>query len=574
MSATITSSEPQKIVEIQAYASGPPTPMDVAKPAPFGWWPAVIIALAAFIDKAEGAITLGAAASLQEEFGFDDAFLGVLASAPIIASLFFVIPAGRWADTRNRKNMLTIVIICWGLCTLGAGAAISLAMFTTFRILLGAATPLNIPPSSSLLGDFYPRRSRTKAFGILRGLENIGLPAGTLIGAVVGGLVGWRIAFFVVAVPALILAGVLFFTLREPRRGVGDEISAMVEGAEAAAPVAGAMAPPLRTAQATGGVAPLEAAPPIAPPPGYVAMAPGASSQVTGPATSSVVSSPAGAVPPGPEHGHGLGGQIEDVVETYGQPEFGPMTQDVAPDDVIMRPKGVIDSFRIVFRIKTVRRLVFGQTVLFSAFAGFFAFSTLFFARVYFTDESLFTVDGTASLPGSAQAAAGALVAGASIVAIGFAAFLATKIDERFAATNPSLRVTASVFALIAGFISLLVFVIADPLPIRLTAFLIFAGVNIIAVTNLSAAIADTLPAYLRGAGFSVFQFLLAFGSAFGALAVGVGSALFDNNLRFGFAVLLIPLFFGAVVVYRARSSYVEDSERVIKGAAASLAAA
>ena len=76
MSATITTSEQQKIVEIQAYADGPPTPLDVAKPAPFGWWPAVIIALAAFIDRAEGAITLGAAASLQEEFGFDDAFLG------------------------------------------------------------------------------------------------------------------------------------------------------------------------------------------------------------------------------------------------------------------------------------------------------------------------------------------------------------------------------------------------------------------------------------------------------------------------------------------------------------------
>jgi len=573
MSATITSPEQQKIIEIQAYESGPRSVVDIAKRAPFGWWPAVIIALVAFIDKAESAVTLGAAASLQEEFGFDDAFLGVLASAPIVASLFFVIPAGRWADTRNRKNMLAIVIVCWGAITLGAGAAVSLAMFTTFRILLGAATALDIPPSSSLLGDFYPRRSRTKAFGILRSLENIGLPVGVLIGSVVGGLVGWRIAFFIVAAPAFILGGLLYFTLREPRRGVGDEISAMVEGTGADAPVAGATAPPLPTPQAPVGLAPTDASPPIQPPPGYVAMAPGGSSQVSGPGTSSVVSSPAGAVPPAPAHGHGLGGQIEDAVETYGRPEFGPMTQDVAPDDVIMRPKGVIDSFRIVFRIKTVRRLVFGQTVLFAAFAGFFAFATLFFARVYFTDDTLFTIEGTASLPGSAQAAAGALVAGSSILSIGLGAFLATRIDERFASTNPSLRVTSSVFALIAGFFSLLIFVIADPLPIRLIAFLFFSGVNIIAVTNLSAAIADTLPAYLRGAGFSVFQFLLAIGSAVGALAVGVGSALFDNNLRFGFALLLVPLFFGAVVVYRARKSYVEDSERVIKGAVASAAA-
>ena len=121
-------------------------------------------------------------------------------------------------------------------------------MFTTFRILLGAATPLNIPPSSSLLGDFYPRRSRTKAFGILRGLENIGLPVGTLIGAVVGGLVGWRVAFFVVAVPALILAAVLFFTLR----GAASRCGRRDLGAESREPTpqhpsAGATAPPLPT---------------------------------------------------------------------------------------------------------------------------------------------------------------------------------------------------------------------------------------------------------------------------------------------------------------------------------------
>ena len=568
---TTTPDRPQ-IVEIQAYADGPPSKLDLSKAAPFGWWPAIILALAAFIDRAEGAITLGAAASLQEEFGFDDAFLGILASAPIIASLFFVIPAGRWADTRKRKNMLGIVIVLWGFCTLGAGAAVSLAMFTTFRILLGAATPLNIPPSSSLLGDFYPRRSRTKAFGLLRALENIGLPTGTLIGAVVGGLIGWRIAFFVVAVPALILAAVLWFTLREPRRGVGDEISAIIEGTAGADGNAVTVAPASAVAAS---VAPVDAGPPVPPPAGYVALGASGATQVSGPGTASVVSSPSGngAVEDAP-HPHGLGGQIESVVEAYGEPEFGPIALDVAPAPALQRPKGVIDSFRIVFRIKTVRRLVFGQTVLFAAFAGFFAFGTLFFARVYFTTTPLFTVDGTSSVPGTAQAKAGILVAGLSIFAIGFAAFLATKIDDRFASRNPALRVNAAVVALILGFFFLLLFVVSASFGIRLVAFLVFAGVNIVAVTNLSAAIADTLPAYLRGAGFSVFQFLLAFGSAFGALAVGVGSALFGNDLRFGFAILLVPLAIGSFVVFRARSTYVADSDAVLKGAAAALAAA
>jgi MFS family permease len=548
-----------RIVEIQAYAEGPPTQLDIAKGAPFGWWPAIIIALAAFIDRAEGAVTLGAAASLQEEFGFNDAFLGVLASAPIVASLLLVIPAGRLADRVKRKNMLVVVMCLWGVCTLGAGAAISLAMFTTFRILLGAATPLNIPPSSSLLGDFYPRQSRTKAFGTLRALENIGLPVGTLIGAVVGGLVGWRVAFFVVAVPALILAVVLAITLREPRRGVGDEISALTEGMVEDTPGQGA--------SASGASVDAPGAAPSAP---AVPM-----ERVSGPQSSSVVAGvntppaaapeaspapPAPPVPEAPEHTP----TVMDEMLTQG--EFGPASMDAPPPGASgeVNTLGVWATFRAVFRIKTVRRLVFGQTVLFAAFAGFFAFGTLYFAREYFQTELLFSISGAEIVSGEAQAAAGILVAGLSIFAIGGSAVLAAKIDERYATSRPTLRVTAAVVALLAGFVALGIFVLVPALAVQVIAFLVFAGVNIIAVSNLSAAIADTLPARFRGSGFSAFQFLLAFGSAFGAAIVGVASALAGDDLRVGFAALLIPLIAGVIVVARARFTYVADAAAVV----------
>jgi MFS family permease len=545
--------ESPQLVDVVAYADGKSARIDLRKAAPFGWWPAVIIALAAFIDRAEGAVTLGAAASLQEEFGFNDAFLGVLASAPIVASLILVIPAGRLADRVKRKNMLVVVMCLWGICTLGAGAAVSLAMFTTFRILLGAATPLNIPPSSSLLGDFYPRRSRTKAFGILRSLENIGLPVGTLVGAVVGGLVGWRVAFFVVAVPALILAAVLFVTLREPRRGVGDELSALAQRATEPA-----------------------AAAPVVPPAGPSAPAAtiAADPRVSGPRASSIVSGgtstsaplPASApeTPPPPPH-------LE-------QPEFGPASMDAPPPGAPSSPTeaklGVWATFREVFRVKTVRRLVAGQTVLFAAFAGFFAFATLFFAREYFDDGNVFNVEGARVVAGEAQAIAGTLVAGLSIFAIGLAAVVADRIDARYGVKRPIIRVDAALGALTTGLVALLVFVIAAPLAVRLAAFLVFAGVNIIAVANLSAAIADTIPARFRGTGFSAFQFLLSLGSALGAALVGIGSAIAGDDLRYGFATLLIPLVIGVLVVFRGRASYLSDAEAVISEAGARSGAA
>jgi MFS family permease len=256
------------------------------------------------------------------------------------------------------------------------------------------------------------------------------------------------------------------------------------------------------------------------------------------------------------------GGVVDDVLGEFGKDEYGPMALDAPPPS--KNQLGVWATFRTVFRIKTVRRLVLGQTVLFAAFAGFFAFGTLFFARVYFTDELLFSVGGTRITPGEAQAQAGILIAGLSVLAIGAGAVIAAKVDDRFAATRPLLRVNAALAALLVGFFALLVFVSVEPLPIRVVAFLIFSGVNIIAVSNLSAAIADTLPARLRGSGFSAFQFLLAFGSALGAGIVGLASSAFGDDLRYGFAALLIPLIIGVIVVSRARASYLGDADAVL----------
>jgi len=511
---------PAQVIDIQAYSKGPTSKIDVAKVAPFGWLPVVLLGSAAFIDRAEGSVTLGAAASLQEEFGFDDAFIGILASAPSIAALLFVIPAGRWADTRNRKNILLVTICLWAFCTLGSGLAVSLAMFTVFRIFLGAATPLANPSSSSLVSDFYPRRSRTKAYGVLRSLETAGLPVGTLVGAAVGGLFGWRVAFFVVFVPAVVLIVLLYLFFREPRRGVGDEISLIME--ERLDQVGQVMTPP-----ALG--------------------SPEAGLLVSGPQSETVVAGPV----------------------TYWEASTPGQSGGDASGKRSKQP-GIIKSFKLIFAIRTVRFLIIGQTMTFAAFAGFFAFATLFFVRTYFRPDFIFTATGTVAVPGEGQALAGGLVAGLSVFSIGLFSVISARIDTKLGAKFPTLRVTIAFLAIVVSTVSVALFIVSPALPVRLFFFLVFAGVNIIAVSNLSAAIADVLPARLRGAGFSVFQLLVGLGSSVGALSVGVVSALYGNDLRYGFAALLVPLLVGNLVVLLARSSYVKDANLVLSAVKAS----
>jgi predicted MFS family arabinose efflux permease len=212
-------------VEIQAFVGRPSQKVDLADPAPFGFRIAIALGLVALVDRADSALVGGVLPTLQEYFGISDFTAGILLSAPSVAALLLVVPAGRLADTRNRKALMAIVILSWGLLTFGAAAAPTFGLFLLARILLGIATPLNIPATASMLGDLYRSQARTKAFAVVRVMEYLGFPLGVALGGVIGGLLGWRAAFLFMGIPAVLLAGAIALWLREPRRGLADELT-------------------------------------------------------------------------------------------------------------------------------------------------------------------------------------------------------------------------------------------------------------------------------------------------------------------------------------------------------------
>lgn len=79
------------------------------------------------------------------------------------------------------------------------------------------------PPSHSLISDYFPLTKRATALSIYA----LGIPIGSAIGYGLGGWgsdnLGWRTTFFLVGLPGLAVAALLFFTLREPPRGLSED---------------------------------------------------------------------------------------------------------------------------------------------------------------------------------------------------------------------------------------------------------------------------------------------------------------------------------------------------------------
>jgi MFS family permease len=160
---------------------------------------------------------------IKRELSLSDTELGFLSG--IAFALFYStlgIPIGRWADRGSRRIIITLSLALWSLMTAVSGLARNFLQLALARVAVGVGEAGCTPPSHSLLSDYYPAKHRATALSIY----SLGIPVGILFGYLLGGWIneffGWRVAFFVVGLPGLLLAGVVHFTLREPPRGQAD----------------------------------------------------------------------------------------------------------------------------------------------------------------------------------------------------------------------------------------------------------------------------------------------------------------------------------------------------------------
>lgn len=160
---------------------------------------------------------------IKQEFALNDAQLGLLGG---LAFAFFYtllgIPIAMWADRGTRTNIIALSLFVWSVMTAVTGLATSFVGVLLARIGVGVGEAGGSPPSHSLLADYFPPERRGFALGVYAA----GIPIGGAIGALAGGWIGayfgWRTAFMVVGLPGILLALVVWATLREPRRGQSD----------------------------------------------------------------------------------------------------------------------------------------------------------------------------------------------------------------------------------------------------------------------------------------------------------------------------------------------------------------
>jgi MFS family permease len=174
--------------------------------------------------------------SIRRDLGITETEMSLLQGFSFaVFYTFFGVLLGKLADTRSRRGLIAAGFVFWSVMTAGCGVAKNFFQMLLFRMGVGVGEASLSPAAYSLITDYFPKERRATAISVY----SMGIYIGSGLALVLGGwvislvgsrenfdlpLVGetrsWQVIFFIVGLPGVLLA-LLMYTVREPlRRGL------------------------------------------------------------------------------------------------------------------------------------------------------------------------------------------------------------------------------------------------------------------------------------------------------------------------------------------------------------------
>ena len=187
----------------------------------------IVCYFVAYLDRVNVSF---AALTMNQDLGLSQTAFGLGAGIFFIAYFIFEVPSNLLLERFGARKWIARIMLSWGILAglmafiPGIARATGLSHEHTFyllRTLLGAAEAGFFPGIIFYLTLWFPTEYRARIVGYFMAA----IPLSTVIGAPVSGLLlylhgglglaGWQWLFIIEAVPAIILAGVVFFYLTD-----------------------------------------------------------------------------------------------------------------------------------------------------------------------------------------------------------------------------------------------------------------------------------------------------------------------------------------------------------------------
>jgi phosphoglycerate transporter family protein len=159
--------------------------------------------------------------TMLREFGYTNSDIGWVFTAFAVTYGLGKFFSGAICDRTNARWFMTVGLIGSALCSIFIGMASSLWVFIVFYTINGIFQSAGWAPVSRLMTQWYSPNELGTKWGIVNASHQLGSVAILLCGSSILIHFGWRYVFFMPALAALVLSGILFERLRDTPQSLG-----------------------------------------------------------------------------------------------------------------------------------------------------------------------------------------------------------------------------------------------------------------------------------------------------------------------------------------------------------------
>jgi EmrB/QacA subfamily drug resistance transporter len=174
------------------------------------------VAMAAILAPLNSTMIAVAQPSIIREFNSSVGAVGWLVTSYLLALAVVQPIAGKLGDRYGRRPFVLGGLLAFGLASLGAAIAQSLATLIIFRVIQAMSGAVVFPNGAGLIRDHVPASRRAAAFGIVGATLALAAALGPPLGGLLIAAGGWR-SIFHVNIP-IIAAGLVLAWQSVPRQ--------------------------------------------------------------------------------------------------------------------------------------------------------------------------------------------------------------------------------------------------------------------------------------------------------------------------------------------------------------------
>jgi MFS transporter, Spinster family, sphingosine-1-phosphate transporter len=165
---------------------------------------------------------------IMAEFNINRAQMGFVTTGALLVGAVMYPLWGYLYDRYARAKLLALASFIWGATTWLGAVAPTYPTFLVARATTGIDDS-SYPGLYSLISDYFLPSVRGKIYGLLELSMPVGYLIGMVLGLFLGGTIGWRGVFYITGGLGVLMAGVIFFGVREPPRGQAEPEMADLE---------------------------------------------------------------------------------------------------------------------------------------------------------------------------------------------------------------------------------------------------------------------------------------------------------------------------------------------------------